>query len=106
MNGGIFGKGISITINEVILTAIGESSFKDSEIKIYPIPSVDKIFIKISTTEKDLYFHLFDLNGQLITTKNIVTDLTELNISRLQKGFYLLKISSNQSTRTFKIIKN
>tara|TARA_B110000238_G_scaffold64559_1_gene70960 strand:- start:449 stop:2137 length:1689 start_codon:yes stop_codon:yes gene_type:complete len=72
----------------------------EPEIKIYPNPSTDKIFIissKFSLTNK--YYSIYNNIGQLIT-KNIMKD-NYVDISILENGIYILLIND----KSIKFIK-
>ena len=94
---------VTVTINEV--TDIVEFPFENSKFKIYPIPSNDKIFIETSNPGKNFHLYLYDLGGQLLIRKEIISDFTQLNISKLPQGVYLIKLKHEKSTETVKIIK-
>ena len=71
----------------------------ENHIKIYPNPSFD--YIKINANS-NLEAVLFDPLGKEFIREN-VTD--KLDISRLEKGTYILNLSDGINTSTHKIIK-
>lgn len=92
--------------NSAFQVAISEHPFP-SPWTIFPNPSND--FVNIQSVDNKPYqanIELTDLTGKLlISTKNEDSDFITLDISSLAKGFYLMKISSNHSIHTFKIVK-
>lgn len=79
--------------------------FFDSKLKIFPNPSEDLIFIELENETRIYKKELFDITGKLVFVDT--TESNKLNISRLKKGIYLIKIhdfKGNFSTK--KIIKN
>ncbi|MGK0324159.1 MAG: hypothetical protein ACJAR4_002207 [Psychroserpens sp.] len=48
--------------------------------------------------------NLFDVSGKLVLSKTI-TESTELNIKSLPQGIYFLKVSTNEKSGTYKIVK-
>ncbi len=75
-----------------------------STINIYPNPSSDKVYIE--TDEIVISLELYDLNGKLILKKsNTNNSLKELDLTKLIKGTYILKIKTNTQLITEKIIK-
>lgn len=78
---------------------------KSSQIAVYPNPVKDSFSLKLDHSTKIVRSELFDLAGKRIKTFGDQT--TDLNISHLLKGMYVLKIeTANGKTFTKKIIKN
>ncbi len=68
-------------------------------IQVYPNPTED--FLRINTKSKFRRAEFLSLNGDKIldsTTENI-------NLSKVKSGVYILKVITNQSEESFKIIK-
>ncbi len=66
---------------------------------IYPNPSDD--FIKINSSE-NLKILISDCLGKLVSEITNYNSNTEIDISKLEKGVYFLKINSNQATKFIK----
>ena len=49
--------------------------------------------------------NIYNIVGQEIIAKPITTDLTQIDMSNLSKGTYLVKVSSNQLIQTIKVVK-
>jgi len=47
---------------------------------------------------------LFDVSGKLVLSKTI-TESTELDIKELPQGVYFLKVSTDDKSGTYKIVK-
>lgn len=78
---------------------------KASQIAVYPNPVKESFSLKLDNTTKIVRSELFDLAGK--TIKTFGNQTTDLNISHLLKGMYVLKIeTANGKTLTKKIIKN
>jgi len=78
-----------------------------TEIKIYPNPTTEKITLEISTW-KDLQmgiFKLFSLNGQLLQEQPVHSATTTVSLSGLPAGTYILKVNINNRTEDWKIVK-
>jgi hypothetical protein len=79
-----------------------------TEIKIYPNPTTEKITLEISGWQ-DLQtgvFKLFSLHGQLLKDYPIHSSTTIISLSELPKGVYILKVIINGKSEDWKIIKN
>lgn len=78
------------------------------EINLFPNPVKDVLNLKLSAKKAAIVnFQLYNLNGELIYSKEISTleKISSLNFSQYQSGTYLLRASSlsNKYIKTFKI---
>jgi hypothetical protein len=83
--------------------ALGLDDFSTEELKIYPIPAKNFITIELSS-EISTNLNLFDVSGKLVLDQNI-SESTELDISDLPQGVYFLKVSTDEKSGTYKIVK-
>lgn len=75
------------------------------EIMMYPNPTDE--LLHISALPAGSVISIFDMSGQKLREENVVSgDATLLNISSLSSGMYIIKISSNNLTINYKLIKN
>ena len=79
-----------------------------TEIKIYPNPATERITLEIAGWEtlQTGVFKLFTLNGQLLQEHPVHAAATEVSLSGLAKGTYILKVHINNQIEDWKIIKN
>lgn len=83
--------------------------FDNSElIKVYPNPSNGMLNLRVNNYSGALTIEMFDLNGRKVLSNQDVNFSIEkqLNISSLQAGVYLLKLTGNDLSYTQKVIKN
>jgi len=72
-----------------------------NSIKLYPNPVIDKLFIQgLSNPTK---ISVYNILGKLVFSK---TTSSEINVSNLQNGIYILKIVDEQKNIVRKFIKN
>lgn len=80
--------------------SIGDQELID--LRIYPNP-VDSDFVTISSSENgDKFVELFDINGRKVLSSAIINDL--LDISNVDAGFYLTKVTINGKSSISKLI--
>jgi len=86
--------------------ATGEIT-KENKVNIYTNPDKSVIFINIDETKNSKkIIGLYDLRGRVIFSKEIITNQTEFNTSTLEKGIYLILVSTeNKCNYTLKFIK-
>jgi photosystem II stability/assembly factor-like uncharacterized protein len=73
----------------------------------YPNPSSDKInigFKQYSPVENTLV-SIYSIQGELLFQQPLKNDITELDISGLEKGVYLVKVSNKKTTELTKLVK-
>jgi hypothetical protein len=92
--------GISVFLN---CTALGIShQLISKEIKIFPNPASNEVFISPTTLEKQ-ELCIFDTNGKRVLLKNFIGN-SSIDVSHLTDGVYYLAITSNQKTTNSKIV--
>ena len=76
--------------------------FNNNTFKVYPNPSNEVITIQ-SETELINHLSVFDINGRLIFSENIIQKgSTILDVSKFSKGIYLLEITSEKGSTAVK----
>ena len=74
-----------------------------SEIKIYPNPANNQLFVQANTIEP-IEIQVFTLNGQLLLTESAITD-HKIDVSNLSSGVYLIRIGTAKKTEILKFTK-
>ncbi|APZ45934.1 hypothetical protein BW723_06345 [Polaribacter reichenbachii] len=106
--------GYFIVLDKFDLTFLGElETAKVTNINnklsfnIYPNPALNIINIEIDKnySEKNT-LHLYDNTGRLLINKKVISNNSSLNISKLSKGVYFIKIFNKEQTSTKRIFKN
>lgn len=73
---------------------VGVRNLKTSKFKVYPNPAINEVKIESSSSITEL--NLYNTNGQLVKSfLNLEADKNQLDIHDLQRGHYVLKVSSN-----------
>jgi hypothetical protein len=95
-------------LNTAIKPELEKTSFKAS---VYPNPATDQVHLDFSLPESSpMNIGLFNANGQLLRTiSNAVFEAgshqIDLNMDNLSAGVYWIRLQSDQSIQTIKIIK-
>ena len=85
------------------LLSVNENTI-EKQFTIFPNPVHD--FINIKSENQIVETSMYDLNGKLVLNANQSSDNVILNLNEFSSGFYLLKITTNDGSRTIKIIKD
>ena len=89
----IEGNAVFNSINETLSTY---------NIFIYPNPTSASIHLK-GTESFHLYYKIFSLQGQLIMDDKL--DISNIDLTSLDKGIYILQLNQENNVKTFKLIK-
>lgn len=85
-------------------TSIGVPIINSRDFIIFPNPSNETITIR--TSQQTPYeIEIFNLNGHLISSAGTEGNLSQIDLSTLQRGIYFLTIRSEDFVETRKIIK-
>ncbi len=87
-------------------TTIQENT-KIQNINIYPNPANNNVFIEIPSNFliSKLILTISDINGRQIIEQQISFEKTEVNITNLPKGVYVVKVFNNNNVLVKKLVK-
>ncbi len=92
----------SATSLAVTITTLANQEFELDSIKIFPNPSKTNFVTITSSIHEDIDVEVFDLFGKHILTQKVKYNI--LDISDLNSGIYLLKISQKEKTTIKKLM--
>jgi len=103
--GGITGTGGTIS-NICLTTEIFEPN-SNNNFSIYPNPSNDNIIIENISFKNgiDEIISIYNVQGQMVLKQTLSQTKTEVDISKISKGLYILKIESKEGTAVKRLIK-
>ncbi|MDN3724685.1 YCF48-related protein [Aequorivita sp. SDUM287046] len=93
--------------NFQLLLTCGTIGIEESQIEgvaLYPNPVTDVLQITSNTELNSVT--IFNVNGQQLLNKEINGVNGELDMSALTTGIYFARVTANNATETFKIVKN
>ncbi len=82
-------------------TVTGISKGENNRISIYPNPAKSIVFV--SGINQNSVVSIFDSNGRMIMSKRIAGN--QVDISKLAKGIYSLKVTDNKGVSVTKLVK-
>lgn len=83
------------------ITGIKEST--QEKVDVYPNPATDFINFHVGTTLEPAKIEIYDNQGKLVMIEDIITR-KQISVKQLQRGFYIYKVSFQNSVMTGKII--
>lgn len=98
---------LSVKAISEVQPVVFEEEIAQRIVKIYPNPTKGQLAVEISDTEKLKSGKLFiyNMKGQLILNKKIVSTRSDLDISSKSNGVYILYIDLDGERSSWKIIK-
>ena len=75
-----------------------------ADLRIYPNPASDNYVTIVSSLSGDKFVELFDINGRKVLSTSISGDI--LDISGLERGFYMTRVTIDGKSSTSKLIIN
>ena len=82
-----------------------EEAIGENNVKIYPNPTKGMVTLQFDKPVKTGLYRLSDLSGKLLLDGTITTSIFTLDLSRYENGVYLLTLTLDGQTDTWKIIK-
>jgi hypothetical protein len=91
-----------------VVTALEEANDISLEFSVYPNPAKDYLILKIEGEVKtQCIASLYNINGNLLQTIKVESNVTTISMQSNLPGTYILKITrANKEIKTFKIIKH
>ncbi|MBV6879832.1 T9SS type A sorting domain-containing protein [Epilithonimonas ginsengisoli] len=86
-----------------VYNQLGFSDINKAEFTYYPNPVKDVLNIAGKSDVSKV--EMFELSGKNILSQNAKAKNVQLNLSTFASGVYILKVTSDKTTETFKIIK-
>ncbi|HFB61867.1 MAG TPA: T9SS type A sorting domain-containing protein, partial [Bacteroidetes bacterium] len=96
---------VNFVINEADGNITGIAQTEDIPVRLYPNPAKDYLFVRVDEQDRKALLRIYDLTGHLLMTTPLPNRTNRIDLGRLQKGFYLLRIDSRGKTVTRRIIK-
>ena len=90
---------LAVTVSIVL----GNPEFDLTTLKAYPNPVTD--LLTVSYSENILAVEVFNLIGQKIMDKTVNNTQVTINLSDIETGTYLVRVSSAKAQKTFRILK-
>jgi len=83
-----------------------ENKLMIQNVSVFPNPVSDFLFLENTSQSTDLMVSVLNVNGQVLLNRKIGGGKSMIDMSKLSKGIYLVKINGDQSIVVKSIIKN
>ncbi len=87
---------------------VGINEISTDNVKVYPVPTSDKLVISMSDNSAYTNIQLTDMTGRIVLSQAVTGRTEQLNLSSLQAGVYIIHLrdDSGVNTYTTRIVKN
>ncbi|MEK7225739.1 MAG: T9SS type A sorting domain-containing protein, partial [Bacteroidota bacterium] len=103
---GAFNATSCYTLKVQLGTASKQEDLITSEnITVFPNPVLDKVTVRIKDLEGSAAIRVFDMYGRMVMQQSSSQPLTQLDVSKLSSGIYLIKVMNGGKESTMKIVK-
>ncbi len=94
---------VMIRIDTAAVVGVIQVSEGSVEMKVFPNPATDKIYVEIKTTEPaEVVF--FDIFGKEVKKQTLSNELTEIKLEDLNSGVFFVRVRTTKGTITRKIV--
>ncbi len=90
-----------VTVTPTSATSV--APLNDIGATIYPNPVHEMLHLRV---EKGVYARIYDLSGQLLKSATMSDQETAIYMGNLPSGEYIIEITTNMGTGSYKLIKN
>ncbi|OPZ15813.1 MAG: hypothetical protein BWZ05_02196 [Bacteroidetes bacterium ADurb.BinA245] len=75
------------------------------KVSVFPNPVKDVVTVKIPDLQNSASIRVFDMYGRMVMQQNSSQRLTQLNVSKLTSGVYIVRVKNAEQENAIKIIK-
>ncbi|WP_426473707.1 T9SS type A sorting domain-containing protein [Chryseobacterium balustinum] len=85
-----------------VLQVLGVSELEKDNVKIYPNPTADLVYVKLNSRSNIESAEIYDLSGKLVLKTKLESD--KIDLRNLPQGVYMI-VFKNSDIKPIKIIK-
>ncbi len=89
---------------DVLDCSMATQSYNDEQFMVYPNPANNLVNIKTKAVNGDTKIQIFDINGRSVMQRNLSVNETQIDVSQLTTGIYILKMTNDTASQTEKLI--
>ncbi|UPT71325.1 MAG: T9SS type A sorting domain-containing protein [Flavobacterium sp. JAD_PAG50586_2] len=87
----------------ITVTELGTKDFDIRNFRLYPNPVTNMLIVEYTNEMSEV--SVFNMIGQKVLSSNVNANSTQIDMSRLPSATYLVKVSSENVMKSFKVIK-
>ena len=86
-------------------TSVSETPKPNNTISVYPNPANENLFVSFEMQSKNASVQIYDVTGNLVKELEITNGNSQINISQLAQGLYVIKIVDGNKLYSKKFLK-
>jgi len=86
--------------------ALSVTEFETVQSKIYPNPVNNILYVQLSSVSENTEVTIYNVLGKVVLQQKLSELNSSIDVSSFSSGLYMLSISSNKNSKTFKLIKS
>jgi hypothetical protein len=100
----------SATVCYTLKVQLGTASREEGlitagNVTVFPNPVADKVTIRIKDLQGSAAIRVFDMYGRMVMQQNSGQPLTQLDVSKLSSGIYMIRVLNGGKESVLKIVK-
>ncbi len=76
------------------------------QMSLYPNPCVDQVSLNLDRYQKDLQYVIYDMSGRVVLTGNLTQKTSNLDVSSLSDGSYVIQVFDQQISQVIEFKKS
>jgi len=98
---------VQVNCDDLVSGQVKPQSEIESQVRIYPNPAGDKVFVSIDPSLSGARLEITDVSGIMIHTERLVNPESYMDMTSLKSGIYVFSIISNNGNiiETMKVMK-
>jgi hypothetical protein len=76
-----------------------------NEVALYPNPATDRVVVLVANLPNEGFVTLTDMSGKVLQKHAITTKKSEVDLSHMSAGSYLLRYQDERTNQVFKLTK-
>jgi hypothetical protein len=89
----------------ITISSVGLDQMDITEMNVFPNPTNGEVNVSIPESVS-VNVSIFDAQGKLVAEQMNVTNNGKLNISNVTPGVYMVRLTAENATQTFRVVKN
>jgi PKD repeat protein len=109
INGVLFNKQTGFSINVIappVIVGVDEQAVLATDVTIYPNPTKDEFVVELTNFSPSTQINIISVEGKMVYSNSTInTNKLTIDASDWSKGIYVVKITSKQSSKVVKLVK-
>ena len=95
----------SVRVTTALSVSLGISENNLLSFEMYPNPVSDVLNIQLPTSTEKAEVSVFDYTGRLVSSKTISSNDTAIDVQKISKGIYMIRVAANNKIGVQRFIK-